>query len=156
MHIDLTEFDTQTYRRGRVGSVRGEFAWAEADVAARTVSERADWQDQFRRRFAEALGSLNAWEHPPLDAEVTDVRPMDGYRRETVTFTTRPGLRAFGLLLVPDDCPLGQPAVLCLPGHGRGIEEPGRYQAGRHTAAPVPSRRVCGRLRPAVCRERAE
>ena len=68
------------------------------------------------------MGGLGGWERPPLEPALVETRQLDGYRRESVTFTTRPGLRAFGYFLVPDDCSPGRPAVLCLPGHGRGVD----------------------------------
>jgi hypothetical protein len=73
-------------------------------------------------RLISVLGGLQTWERPPLAPEVTEVRQMDGYRRETVVFTTRPGLSAFGYFLLPDNVQKPVPAVLCLPGHGRGVD----------------------------------
>ena len=117
-----TEFDTGVYRRSRIEALEGRCAWNRSQAAAMMPEERTAWQGNFRRDFGEALGGLDTWERPPLAPAVTETRQLDGYRRETVTFTTRPGLRAFGYLLIPDDCPPGSPAVLCLPGHGRGVD----------------------------------
>lgn len=114
--------DTGVYRRGRIEATEGRYAWGRAQAAARTPEERAAWQEDFRRDFGEALGGLDDWERPPLEPDVVETRQLDGYRREAVSFTSRPGLRAFGYLLVPDGCPPRSPAVLCLPGHGRGMD----------------------------------
>lgn len=114
--------DTGVYRRLRLDAAEGKYAWGRAAVAGMAGGERAAWQEEFRRDFAAALGGLNGWERPPLDALTSETQQRDGYRREFVTFTTRPGLRASGYFLIPDDCPPGRPAVLCLPGHGRGVD----------------------------------
>ena len=120
--MDPADFDTGVYRRARIEALQGRYAWAHSQAAVRPPAERATWQTDFRRAFGEALGGLGAWEIPPLEPATVETRQLDGYRRETVTFTTRPGLRAFGYFLIPDDCPPGSPAVLCLPGHGRGVD----------------------------------
>ena len=120
--MEPTQFDTGVYRRGRIEALEGRYAWGRAQVVARTPEERATWQAEFRRAFGDALGGLNNWERPPLEPVIEETRQLDGYRREAVTFTTRPGLRAFGYFLIPNGCPLGSPAVLCLPGHGRGVD----------------------------------
>ena len=117
-----SEFDTQTYRQARIQAFEGRYAWHHAHQPLQTPEARDVWQTEFRSAFRDALGGLRHWERPPLDAQILETRQMDGYRRETVTFTTRPGLRAFGYLLVPDGCPPNSPAALCLPGHGRGVD----------------------------------
>jgi hypothetical protein len=81
-----------------------------------------DWQTELRADLAIVLGGLDEWERPPLDPQVSDITQHDGYRRETVTFTSRPGLTAFGYYLVPEGCDTRRSAVLCLPGHGRGVD----------------------------------
>lgn len=115
------QFDALAYRRTRIAATEGRYSWARSGFLGMPPNDRYAWQAGFRQAFADALGGLSEWERPPLDAAVQKVEQLDGYRRETVSFTTRPGLRALGYLLVPDDCPPGRPAVLCLPGHGRGV-----------------------------------
>ena len=115
------QFDALSYRLKRIADTVGRCSWTHSGVMSMTPDERRAWQDNFRRDFANALGGLAGWQRPPLDAAVQAIEQLDGYRRETVSFTTRPGLRALGYFLVPDDCPVSRPAVLCLPGHGRGV-----------------------------------
>ena len=119
--MEPTDFDTGVYRWGRIEALEARYAWGQAQ-AAMTRLERDAWQGDFRRAFGDALGSLDTWERPPLEPVIEETRHLDGYRRETITFTTRPGLRAFGYFLIPDGCPPSSPAVLCLPGHGRGVD----------------------------------
>lgn len=119
MSIDLEPFDTAKYRRFRVQNTRGEFNWNH-DVAAFSDDRRSEWQNAFRARFSHVLGNLNGWEKPALAPRTLETRQLDGYRRETVAFTSRPGLQAVGYLLIPEDCAEPRPALICLPGHGRG------------------------------------
>ncbi len=116
-------FDTEIYRRDRIAATLAENAWSRAGVAQMSNAQRTVWQAEFRAKFAALLGNLAQWERCPLDPVVSDVVKCDGYRRETVTFTTRPGLHAFGYFLVPDSAASSpQPAVLCIPGHGVGVD----------------------------------
>ena len=79
--------------------------------------------DELRHRLLLVLGNMETWERPPLLPQITETVPLDGYRRERVTLTTRPGLTLFGYFLTPHDMTDGEkrPAVLCLPGHGSGV-----------------------------------
>jgi len=120
--VESAIFDTEAYRRARIAAVQPKYAWANADAAQKSEAERTKWQQAFRDRFAFLLGNLNAWERPPLAAVVSDVVVCDGYRRESVIFTTRPGLTAFGYFLIPDSAASESPAVLCIPGHGVGVD----------------------------------
>ena len=120
--MDTALFDTESYRRTRIAAVQAEYAWANADVAHANDAERLRRQQTFRDRFASLLGSLNAWERPPLAPVVSETVACAGYRRETVTFTTRPGLTAFGYFLIPDTVTSAHSAILCIPGHGVGVD----------------------------------
>ena len=120
--MQSTELDTGVYRLGRIDALAGRYAWGHSKALTRTFPGRVAWQGDFRREFGAALGGLGTWERPPLEPATEETRQLDGYTREAVTFATRPGLRAFGYLLVPDGCPSHRPAALCLPGHGRGVD----------------------------------
>lgn len=82
------------------------------------------WQGVLREHILVCLGLQRRWKMPELDAQFTESVVQEGYRRERVEFTTRPGLRAMGYYLVPDGIASGEhrPAVLCLPGHGPGVD----------------------------------
>lgn len=86
------------------------------------AADRHLWQSRFRRSLSDVMGGLHRWERPPLAAKVCDSVSLDGYRRESVAFTTRHGLQACGYFLIPDGVDEPRPAVLCLPGHGRGVD----------------------------------
>jgi dienelactone hydrolase len=118
---DPSPFDTGSYRRARIEAAQPEFSATVVAEALADGADRARFQADFRARFAGLLGGPEG-DAPDLDAVTLESRQMDGYRREAVSFATLPGLRAFGYFLVPDGCAAGQPAMLCLPGHGRGVD----------------------------------
>jgi dienelactone hydrolase len=120
MNTDV--FDTEAYRKARIAAVQPEYGWATAPIDRKGAEDRSEWQTAFRERFSLLLGDLTAWERPPLAPVVLDVVQCDRYRRETIAFTTRPGLTAFGYLLIPDGITAPRPAVLCIPGHGVGVD----------------------------------
>jgi dienelactone hydrolase len=80
-------------------------------------------RDDLRRRLLSVLGNMESWERPLLESLIAESKQLDGYRRETVYFTSRPGLTVSGYFLIPDGMTPGErrPAVLCLPGHGSGV-----------------------------------
>jgi dienelactone hydrolase len=80
------------------------------------------WQSAARKRVLERIGGLPA-ERVPLRAEVLETRDLGAYTRERVAFDTRPGLSAVGYLLLPKDRPRPLPAIVALPGHGRGVDD---------------------------------
>ncbi len=81
-------------------------------------------QAELRRRLFAVLGNMESWERPALQPRFEPAVQPDGYRREKVYFTSRPGLTVSGYFLTPDDLTDGErrPGVLCLPGHGSGVD----------------------------------
>lgn len=82
----------------------------------------AAWRAAARAKLIELLGGFPA-ERVPLHPRWGPPVKGAGYTRRTVVFDTRPGLSAFGHLLVPDGREGRGPAVVCLPGHGRGADD---------------------------------
>jgi len=80
------------------------------------------WQHEARQRLVDRLGGLPA-ERVPLDAQILDRRDFGAYTREKVVFDTRPHLAAVGYLLLPKGRPRPLPAIVALPGHGRGVAD---------------------------------
>jgi dienelactone hydrolase len=79
------------------------------------------WQSRLRSKVKASIGLPN--EPPrPLQAMTHEIREFPQYRRETVRFESRPGLEVFGYFLTPAGCKPKQPAILCLPGHGTGVD----------------------------------
>ncbi len=113
--------DPQIYARQRINQTRPRF-----DYAAQTLHGPGDfaaWQAAFRASLRTVLGMpASDAERTPLNPRVIKTEAMDGYLRETVLFETRSGLTAFAYFLVPNGLTEKRPAVLCLPGHGRGVD----------------------------------
>lgn len=88
---------------------------------ARSRAEAILWQKQLREKLISLMGGFPATKCP-LKAEVIDQRKLDGYTRERVVFQSRPNMSVFAYLLVPDGARQPRAAVICLPGHGRGVD----------------------------------
>jgi len=89
---------------------------------ASTRKQAEAWQKQLRAKVSELLGGFPAVPCP-LEARVLESRDFSGYRREQVIFTSRPGLQVAGYLLTPKSGKAPRPVVICVPGHGAGVDE---------------------------------
>ncbi len=89
---------------------------------ATTREEAERWQNALRRKLTELVGGF-----PPqpcnLQPQVLESREFASYNRETVQFQSRPNMTVFGYLLLPKDFAPPGPAILCLAGHGRGVDD---------------------------------
>jgi dienelactone hydrolase len=80
------------------------------------------WQQQLRAKLTELLGGFP--ERTSLTPHTLDVRQFPGYRREKFSFESRPGVGVIGYLLIPAAATDGpHPTVVCIPGHGRGVND---------------------------------
>ncbi|MCS7223542.1 MAG: alpha/beta hydrolase family protein [Armatimonadetes bacterium] len=99
-----------------------------------SASDRAEarhWQERFRQALLQTLGG---WPEkaPDLDVRVFEVKELvtttdDGrsipYRRETLAFQSQPGLYVFAYFLSPLSNDQRRPVIICLHGHGRGVDD---------------------------------
>lgn len=108
--------DPQTYARQRIAETVPAMAWKPQSVEA-----MRRWQSRLRARLRDLVGGLKE-PRGPLNAQIHESREFPRYRRETVRFESRPGLEVFGYFLTPKERPPRSPAILCLPGHGRGVD----------------------------------
>ncbi len=85
----------------------------------------ASWRTEARGRLSELLGLPQPLteSRPAIAPEYGPAIVKPGYVRQFVRFVTRPGCMAVGWLLIPEKLTGPQPAMICLPGHGRGIDE---------------------------------
>ena len=88
---------------------------------AKSKAEAEAWQKQLRAKLTELLGGFPS--RTPLNARTIDVRDFPRYRREKFMFESRPGLSVVGYLLVPKSGKTPHAAVICVPGHGRGVDD---------------------------------
>jgi dienelactone hydrolase len=109
--------DSLAYSIARYRAVMPRFAYQAKGREAAEV-----WQQQGRAKLLELILPLPV-ESVALDARWGARVRRPGYARRAVDFATRPNLRAFGYLLAPEGRRERGPAILCLPGHGRGVDE---------------------------------
>lgn len=108
----------------RLEAVPRRFAWNPHDAA---------WPERARAALATAVGVLDE-PFPHGEIEFGGRSAEKGYDRVRVEFPSHEGWSGRGWLLTPDAVNTPAPAVVCLPGHGKGadaivglIDEP--YQA---------------------------
>ena len=84
-------------------------------------AEAEAWQQQLRAKLTDLLGGFPA--RTPLDPQTLETREFAGYRREKFVFESRPGSAVLGYLLTPVSARPPYPTVICIPGHGRGVDD---------------------------------
>ena len=91
---------------------------------ATTLTEAEAWQQELRAKLIELVGGF-PMEACDLEPEVLESHEFPTYFRETVQFKSRPHMAVFGYLLSPkrSQGPGQNPAMLCLAGHGRGVDD---------------------------------
>ncbi len=84
-------------------------------------TEAEAWQEQLRAKLTELLGGFPA--RTALKTRTIEIRNLPGYSREKFTFESRPGVAVVAYLLTPTVTPAPHPVVICIPGHGRGVDD---------------------------------
>jgi dienelactone hydrolase len=79
------------------------------------------WQKSFRAKVTELVGGFPET-RTPLKPQTLDVADLPDYRRERFVIETRPGVMLLGVLLTPKASGPFAP-VICVPGHGRGVDD---------------------------------
>ncbi len=88
---------------------------------SKTAKETVAWQKKLRAKVVELVGGFP--ERTPLKPVTLEVRDFPKYRREKVVFETRPGSSVLAYLLIPKQASGKVPAVISIPGHGRGVDD---------------------------------
>lgn len=89
---------------------------------ARTRAAAEAWQKTLRAKLVDLVGGFPT-ERTPLQAFTIETRTFPGYRREKIVFNSRPGMSVLGYVLLPDNASRPVPTMICLPGHGRGVDD---------------------------------
>src|SRR5262249_38618924 len=115
--VDAKNFDPVafTYRLYDAAPLRLTFN-------AKTRKQAEQWQSKLRPKVAELLGGFPE-KRSPLEAQTLEVREFPGYRREKFVFQSRPGSWMLAYLLTPKSGKPPHPTVICIPGHGRGVDD---------------------------------
>jgi dienelactone hydrolase len=89
---------------------------------ARTRAEAEAWQRTLHDKLTELVGGFPA-ERTPLRPIVIETRTFPRYRREKIVFDSAPGVSVLAYLLIPLPARTPAPAMICVPGHGRGVDD---------------------------------
>ena len=89
---------------------------------ARTRGEAEAWQKTLRVKLTELIGGFPN-ERPGLRPVTIETRQFPGYRREKLVFNSRPGMSVLAYVLIPEHAKPPAPVMICLPGHGRGVDD---------------------------------
>jgi dienelactone hydrolase len=89
--------------------------------AAKTRTQATAWQGKLRSRLIELLGGFP--DRSPLNPVTIETRAFPAYRREKIVFDSRPGVSVLAYLLLPTRSRTPAPTVICVPGHGRGVDD---------------------------------
>ncbi|MCS6951648.1 MAG: alpha/beta hydrolase family protein [Bryobacterales bacterium] len=115
--VDLAAFDPVMFSQRRY-----QRAPLRLTFRASTRRQAEAWQRRLRDKLVELLGGFPR-ERAPLAPQTLEVREFAAYRREKFVFTSRPGLMVLGYLLTPKHIPPPYAPVICIPGHGRGVDD---------------------------------
>ena len=115
--IQGRQFDPVAYSRERYAAAPRELRFQ-----ARTRPQAEAWQKKLRAKLVALLGGFPST-RVPLKPIVVETRTFAGYRREKIVFDTRPGLSAIAYVLVPAAARGPLPVMICVPGHGRGVDD---------------------------------
>jgi dienelactone hydrolase len=116
-----------------VASTRDRYAQAPRQLRfeARTRAQAETWQRTLRAKVTELVGGFPT-ERAPLRPMTIEKRSFPVYEREKVVFDSGPGVSVLAYVLIPHAAKSPSPAVICIPGHGRGVDDiVGIDEAGR-------------------------
>jgi dienelactone hydrolase len=90
--------------------------------AARSRADAERWQQELKAKLTDLLGGFPR-ERAPLRPVTLETRSFPAYTREKLVFDSRPGVSVLAYLLMPQGAPRPAPVVICIPGHGRGVDD---------------------------------
>jgi len=115
--LESRGFDPVAYARDRYSAAPRRLRFQ-----ARSQREAEDWQQALRAKLTELLGGFPATREP-LRPATLETRAFPGYRREKIVFDSRPGVSVLAYLLLPTRAQAPAATVICIPGHGRGVDD---------------------------------
>jgi dienelactone hydrolase len=115
--VDTSEFDPIVFAKKLY-----DRAPLQLTFKAKDKKSAEAWQKKLHAKVTELLGGFPT-ELRPLNPQTLEVREFPGYRRERFVYHTRPGLMALAYLLTPNETKRPLSTVICIPGHGRGVDD---------------------------------
>ena len=80
------------------------------------------WQKKLRVKVQELIGGFPK-DKSPLQPVTLEVRDFPNYRREKFVIQTQSGMAQLGYLLTPRNAKGPLATMICVPGHGRGVDD---------------------------------
>jgi dienelactone hydrolase len=114
--VDLVEFDPILWSRKRCQS-----APLRLTFRAENRKQAEVWQKKLRAKVSELIGEFPKSAGAPK-ALILERREFPGYVREKFVFESRPGVAVLAYLLLPKSAG-PHAAMICVPGHGRGVDD---------------------------------
>jgi dienelactone hydrolase len=115
--IDPATFDPVQWTK-----LRHDSAPLKLTFRAQTRRQAEAWQRQLRGKIIELLGGFPE-SRTPLRAQWIDTCECRAFKREKFVFESRPGVGVLAYLITPPNARRPLPVVICLPGHGRGVDD---------------------------------
>jgi dienelactone hydrolase len=115
--VDLASFDPVAFSRKLY-----ESAPLKLTFRAQNRRQAESWQKQLRAKLVELVGGFPSG-RGALQPQTLEVREFPAYRREKFVFASRPGLAVLGYLLTPANAKPPYRTMICVPGHGRGVDD---------------------------------
>ena len=115
--IDDRHFDPVVYLRDLYAAAPRRLRFS-----ARSRAEAEEWQKTLRAKVTELIGGFPAQRHP-LRPATLETRTFPGYTREKIVFDSAPGVSVLAYVLLPDNVQRPAPVMICVPGHGRGVDD---------------------------------
>lgn len=116
--VDLAAFDPVEWTRTRWKSAPLRMTFPDAATKRQTQ----DWQARLKPKIQELIGGFPS-SKVPLAPLLLEKREFKGYTREKFVFTSQPGVQVLAYLLTPTPAKGPVPVVVCVPGHGRGVDD---------------------------------
>ncbi|MEP7364267.1 MAG: alpha/beta hydrolase family protein [Acidobacteriota bacterium] len=115
--VNMASFDPVAWTKARYRQMPMKLTFN-----AKSKAEALVWQKKLRAKLVELVGGFPA-QHAPLAPETLEIREFPKYRREKFVITTQEGMGLLGYLLTPKAKSAPHPAMICVPGHGRGVDD---------------------------------
>jgi dienelactone hydrolase len=115
--VDAAGFDPVLYTRKLY-----ESAPLRMTFQAQNRRQAELWQKKLRVKIGALLGGFPE-KRSPLEPQTLEVRDYPGYRREKFVFQSRPGAYVLGYLLTPKAAKAPHATIVCIAGHGRGVDD---------------------------------
>ena len=115
--VDMKTFDPVAWTLDRQ-----QAAPLKLTFQAKTRKQAEAWQRQFRAKVVELIGGFPDT-RSAVHAQTIETREFPSYKREKFVFESRPGVGVLGYLLTPTGSSGPHAIVVCIPGHGRGVDD---------------------------------